>query len=103
VLVGVLLIGLGCCGTVAGINALADSSPSKVDLAVILEKREERRSKGGRSYRVKVRVRDGQGTMTFNVSRRDFGRIVPGQSKLELTTGKGSLGIVWLKNKRVLP
>ena len=103
---GVLLIGLGSFGTAAALNALADPTPPKVRRAEIREKQTKRTGRRGRStgYYVYVEAWDSPGEMIrFPVSFGDYQRVMPGKSRLELTTGDGWLGIPWVKSQQVQP
>jgi hypothetical protein len=99
---GVLLLGAGSVGTVAGVNALADGSGEEVRTVTVTSKRTTV-SKRRHTYYATVPDWSGRGTIEFQVPARDYSAIQEGRSRLELTTGRGALGIEWLRSKRVLP
>jgi hypothetical protein len=95
-LFGIVLFGLGTIGAVAAVNALGD--PAETREVTVIGKADT----GGKARRYSVTVPDwdGRGSASLSVSREEYEQIVPNKTKLELTTGKGRLGIEWIKQRR---
>lgn len=99
---GLFLIGLGCIGSVAAANALLDPGPLEERIVTISDKRVHQGRRNARSYYVAVPAWDRPGdTIEFQVSATQYSTITPGQSRLDLTTSPGALGIEWLHTKRI--
>lgn len=102
--VGVLLVGLGSAGAVAAVNGLADSAPPDERSLSVSDKRISTGKRGRKTYYATVPAWDRPGgTLEFRVGAAEYGTIAPGRSAIELTTGRGALGIAWVKSKHVRP
>lgn len=100
--VGFFLIAAGSFGSFAAANALLDEAPADERVAVIVDKRVSRRSKGGTSYYASVPSWDHPGErVEFSIGASEHDRIVVGRSKMRLLVGQGRLGIAWLKSQAV--
>ncbi len=102
--VGLFLFAAGSVGIVGTVNGLPDSSPPMERTLSVVGKETSRGRRGGTNYHVLVPAWDGSnGTNKVNVSSDDYNRVVPRKSQVRLTTGRGTLGIEWVRRKQVEP
>lgn len=96
-----LLVPLGCSGTITWLNGVVDGSPDTAHEAVIVEKYTSK-SKSKTKYHVRCATwRPGGGTISYQVSDADYGAVVPHRSRMVVTTRAGWLGVEWEKSRRV--
>ncbi len=102
-LCSLVAIPLGCVGMILGVNGLTDWSPLETRVESIVGKRVASK-RHGKSYHVNVTDSGRrQGHLDLRVSRAQYEDVVPGKSRMELTVGRGGLGIEWRKAHKLLP
>ena len=99
-----LLIGLGCLGTVAGVNAWTDRTPRETHTMTVSEKYVRKAtSKRSAQYLVYAPHWDGQGQYKLEVSAAQYQQMTPGKSKVTVSTGGGGLGVPWVRERLIFP
>jgi hypothetical protein len=95
---------LGTAGSLAAINALADSTPAETRQLPVRNLRVVRGRRSSTTHYADVPDWDlPNETREFRISRSEFqiGRL--GRSQIEATTSRGALGIRWIHNWRFIP
>lgn len=98
----VALIGVGCVGDVAVLNGVGDTGQPTEHLVTVANKRISRGRRSTTHYAV-IPSWDRPGDMLdIRVSSAEYERVIPGRTKVKVTTCPGRLGIEWIKSKEVL-